>query len=87
MMLLDFIKNLLGIKKDVHIISHNVMSNNVVRKNVNYSTPDFDLKNNNVVHNENKTEKEIEDLYAEIRVLQAQNREKIEKKKLSYKIQ
>jgi len=86
-MLLDFIRNLLGIKNDTHMISHKVMRSGAVRKSINYSTPDFDLKNNNVVHNENKTEKEIEDLYAEIRVLQAQNREKIEKRKLSYKIQ
>ena len=56
------------------------------RSNIKYVTPVFDLKNDNVVYPDNKTQKEIQDLYAEIKVLQAKNREKIKKNKITYHI-
>lgn len=86
--MLNFIKKLLGIKNGSYAFNDTfVKSKHQINiKNVNYSTPTFDLNNSNVIHSELKAKKEIEDLYAEIRFLQDKNREKINKNKFSYNI-
>lgn len=48
-------------------------------KSIKNATLPIELKSKNIVMPDNKTEKEIQTLYAEIRELQAQNREKINK--------
>ena len=87
-MLYDFILKLLGIKNDRQELNKNIVrkSRSVSNHHVNFSTPSFDLNSPDVVHPELKAEKEIEDLYSEIRILQEKNREKINKNKISYKI-
>ncbi len=87
-MLLDFIKKILGIKDDSLALNKAIIKSNHRKSgsSVNFVTPAFDLNGDNVVHNEGQNEQEIQDLYAEIRVLQAKNREKLEKNKLSYNL-
>ncbi len=57
-----------------------------VKNDIKYSAPVFDFNGPNVVHAEHKNKKELDDLYDEIRVLQAKNREKINKNKITYNI-
>ena len=87
-MWLDFIQKLLGIKNVSSAFCDTFVRNTpkIPVKNVNFATPAFELSNVNVVHSELKAEKEIEDLYAEIRVLQENNRQKLIKNKFSYNI-
>ena len=56
------------------------------KRNIKYSTSAVELKNVNVVHNENQTEQEIEALYDEIRTLQEKNRNRIQKNKFACRI-
>ena len=87
-MFYDFILKLLGINNKPELNKNIVRkSHSVSNHHVNFSTPTFDLNSENVVHPELKNEKEIEDLYSEIRILQEKNRQKINKNKISYKIE
>ena len=53
-----------------------------ISNRVKNATSPLEFKSKNVVLPNNKTEKEIQNLYAEIRELQAQNKEKADKKRL-----
>ncbi len=88
-MIYDFILKLLGIKNNNSEINKNIVKklHPVSNHHVKFSTPSFDLNSTNVVHPELKNKKEIEDLYSEIRILQEKNRQKINKNKISYKIE
>ena len=85
-MLYDFILKLLGIKNDKSELKDKLVrkSNPIPKHHVNFSTPAFDLNSPDVVHPELKNEKELEDLYSEIRILQEKNRQKVDKNKISY---
>ena len=86
--LLDFIKKFLGFGSDSITFNKAIVKKKYHKSgyDVNFVTPTFDLNGENVVHPEGQTEKEIEDLYAEIRVLQTKNREKLNKNKISYNL-
>lgn len=76
----DFLNDIFKTKKKDPVVNFKR------RSNIKYVTPVFDLKNDNVVYPDNKTQKEIQDLYAEIKELQAKNREKINRNKITYHI-
>ena len=58
------------------------LKRHVVQKSDNMTSP-IELNNKNVIIPDNKTEREIEELYSEIRDLQAINREKLDKNNIS----
>lgn len=87
-MLLDFIQKLLGSKSNSLDFNKKLLNSKpqFIKKNINYITPTISVNNDNIIHNENATKEEIEALYEEIRILQAKNKEKIEKNRYSYNL-
>ena len=80
--ILKIFKYIFGEKLEKHSLSK--YYNDKKYSNTKYSTSPIKFKNKNIVYPNNKTEKEIEALYSEIRELQAKNRDKINKNKFVY---
>ena len=81
-MFLKLLKAMFSKKTVKNYNNERKLKRHVVQKSGNMTSP-IELNNKNVIIPDNKTEREIEELYSEIRDLQAINREKLDKNNIS----